>query len=246
MRPHQHVPGTGGTFEVSVTREAPRVDISTTDRPITAQAGAVLIRQALRGFAVPAPQTAGSFLRRFTLGHIRALDVALRAVHRRAFELLGIGPGDRLTLDFDSSYVRSYSSRRQGADPTWTKRYTLHPLMCFVAEFATCLHAKPRRGRAGSSTGIAPFVTECLRRVPAGVHVRARFDSAFYSSKLFADLERRGVTYICGVPFNPRLLQVIRGVPDADYAPCVDKEQGEVPSSATGLRVSGCSAATWS
>ncbi len=270
---------------MSVTREAPRVDISTTDRPITAQAGAVLIRQAtkavglaravgthlhlkqrtrgfseeqfvtgmaeavalgadclddlavargdlvqqeLRGFAVPAPQTAGSFLRRFTLGHIRALDVALRAVHRRAFELLGIGPGDRLTLDFDSSYVRSYSSRRQGADPTWTKRYTLHPLMCFVAEFATCLHAKLRRGRAGSSTGIAPFVTECLRRVPAGVHVRARFDSAFYSSKLFADLERRGVTYICGVPHNPRLLQVIRGVPDADYAPCVDKEQGEV------------------
>src|SRR6266508_4173638 len=48
MRPHPHVPGTGGTFEVSVTREAPRVDISTTDRPITAQAGAVLIRQATK------------------------------------------------------------------------------------------------------------------------------------------------------------------------------------------------------
>ena len=56
-------------------------------------------------------------------------------------QLLGIGRGDRLTLDFDSTYVRSYSSRRQGADPTWTKRYTLHPLLCFVAEFATCLHA---------------------------------------------------------------------------------------------------------
>ncbi len=100
--------------------------------------------------------------------------------------------------------------------------------MCFVAEFATCLHAKLRRGKAGSSTGIGPFVAECLRRVPTGVDVRARFDSAFYSSKLFADLERRGVTYLCGVPFNPRLLQVIRGVPDADYAPCIDKEQGEV------------------
>ncbi len=60
----------------------------------------------LRGFATPAPQTAGSFLRRFTLGHIRALDAALRAVHRRAFELLGVGPGDRLTLDFDSSAPR--------------------------------------------------------------------------------------------------------------------------------------------
>ncbi len=270
---------------MSVTRELPRVDISTTTRPITAQAGAVLIRQAakavglapaigarlhmkqrarglseeqfvvgmaeaialgadclddlavvrgdrvqeqLRGFAVPAPQTAGSFLRRFTLGHIRALDAALRTVHRRAFELLRIGPGDRITLDFDSTYIRSRSSRRQGADPTWTKRYTLHPLMCFVGEFATCLHAKLRRGRVGSSTGIGPFVAECLRRVPKGVHVRARFDSAFYSSKLFADLERRGVTYLCGAPHNPRLLQVIRGIPDEDFTSCIDDKQGEV------------------
>src|SRR5437899_1667011 len=120
-------------------------------------------------------------------------------VHLRAFQLLGISRADRLTLDFDSTYVRSYSSRRQGADPTWTKRYTLHPLLCFVAEFATCLHAKLRRGKAGSSTGIASFVGECLRRVPKGVHVRARFDAAFYSSALFADLDRRGVTYLCGV-----------------------------------------------
>jgi hypothetical protein len=92
-------------------------------------------QEELRGFAVPAPQTAGSFLKRFTLGHIRQLDKALRTVHLRAFGLLGITPGDRVTLDFDSTYIRSYSSRREGADPTWTKRYTLHPLLCFVAEF---------------------------------------------------------------------------------------------------------------
>ncbi len=186
------------------------------------------VQTDLRGFRVPAPQTAGSFLRRFTLGHIRQLDVALRVVNRRALALLGVGRGDRLTLDFDSTYIRSYSSRRQGADPTWTKRYTLHPLLCFVAEFGMCLHAKLRRGRSGSSTGVAPFVTECLRRIPRGVAVRARFDSAFYSGKLFAHLERRGVTYLCGAPHNQRLVQVIRAVPDADYSPCGDDKEGEV------------------
>ncbi len=50
-------------------------------------------QEELRGYVVPAPQTAGSFLRRFTLGHIRQLDKALRAVHLRAFELLGIAGG---------------------------------------------------------------------------------------------------------------------------------------------------------
>jgi len=45
---------------VSVTREQPRVDISTTDRPITAWAGAVLIRQAAK--AVGLSRTIGAHL----------------------------------------------------------------------------------------------------------------------------------------------------------------------------------------
>lgn len=270
---------------MSVQRESRRVEVATTDREITAHAGAVLLQQAaravglarsigdhlrlkkrarglteaqfilamseavalgadclddlavaradavqdtLRGFATPAPQTAGSFLRRFTLGHIRQLDKALRTVHRRAFELLKVSKGDRITLDFDSTYIRSYSSRRQGADPTWTKRYTLHPLLCFVAEFGTCLHAALRRGKANTNRGILRFVDECIMRVPTAAAIRARFDSGFYSKDLFAALERRGITYLVGVPLNPRLLQVIRQIPDVDYAACLDEKEGEV------------------
>lgn len=270
---------------MSINAVARAFSVSTTDRNLTAHAGAVLIRAAaeavglgrlitrhlhlkkrargltegqsivamteaialgarclddlaiaradgaqkdLRGFAVPAPQTAGAFLKRFMLGHLRQLDKALRAVHLRAFELLGIRSGDSVTLDFDSTYIRSYSSRRQGADPTWTKRYTLHPLLCFVAEFGTCLHAKLRRGKAAPPRGIASFALECLRRVPEGIGVRARFDSGFYSSDLFADLEHRGVTFLCGVPLIPRLTGVIGQIPDACWVPCIDKDEGEV------------------
>lgn len=270
---------------MSINRSARAFTVSTTDRNLTAHAGAVLIRaaahavglgtsiashlhlkkrarglteaesilamaeavalgatclddlaiarsdqvqQELRGFAVPAPQTAGSFLRRFTLGHIGQLDKALRAVHQRAFQLLGIKSGDRVTLDFDSTYIRSYSSRRQGADPTWTKRYTLHPLLCFVSEFSTCLHAKLRRGKVNTANGIAGFVDECLKRVPDGVVIRARFDSGFYSKDLFARLEDKGVTYLCGAVITPRLTSVIRQIPDACWAPCADKDEGEV------------------
>jgi hypothetical protein len=149
--------------------------VSTTSR----SSAPIRRRKSSRGFAVPAPQTAGSFLKRFTLGHVRQFDKALRAVHLRAFKLLGVST-DVFTLDFDSTYIRSYSSRREGADPTWTKRYTLHPLLCFVAEFRTCLHAKLWRGKAASSRDILSFVVECLRRIPEGVGVRARFDSGFY------------------------------------------------------------------
>ena len=78
-----------------------------------AVARADVVQEKLRGFPTPAPQTAGSFLRRFTLGHIRQLDKALRQVHLRAFDLLGVKRGDRVTLDFDSTYIRSYSSDRK-------------------------------------------------------------------------------------------------------------------------------------
>src|SRR5207253_8640281 len=68
--------------------------------------------QELRGFGVPPPQTARRFLRRFCLGHICQLNKALRQVLLRALSLVGLG--EAVTLDFDSTYVRSRSSRRQG------------------------------------------------------------------------------------------------------------------------------------
>lgn len=78
-----------------------------------AAAGADQVQLKLRGHQVINPKTAGVFLRRFTLGHIRQFDRALQAVHLRAFDLLE--PSESLTLDFDTSYVKSYSSRREGA-----------------------------------------------------------------------------------------------------------------------------------
>lgn len=270
---------------MSINRSARAFAVSTTDRNLTAHAGAVLVRaaaravglgasidahlrlkerarglseaesilamteavalgatclddlaiarsdqaqQELRGYTVPAPQTAGAFLRRFSLGHIGQLNKALRAVHLKAFQLLGITAGATLTLDFDSTYIRSYSSRRQGADPTWTKRYTLHPLLCFVSTFGICLHAKLRRGKANTSRGIASFIDECLRRIPAGVGVRARFDSGFYSADLFAKLERKGVTFLCAAPMGACVAEAISHIGASCWSPCLDKDEGEV------------------
>jgi hypothetical protein len=268
---------------VRISGAAPKVELSTTDREITAHAGAVLLRataqavglgpaidahlhlkvrdrglseaesilgmtealalgakclddlevargdraqEAMRGFAIPPPQTAGRFLRRFCLGHIGQLNKALRQVLLQALSLVGLG--EAVILDFDSTYVRSRSSRRQGADPTYLKRYALHPLLCFVAASGLCGHAKLRRGRVHTAKGLLPFVDECLRRIPKGVGVRARFDSGFHDGRLFEALERRGVTYLCGVPLNARILGVIREIDDWAWVPCIEKDEGEV------------------
>ena len=180
----------------------------------------------LRGFAVPAPQTAGAWLRRFYLGHVLQLGKAMAAMQRRAYTLAEV---KQVTLDFDSTYVFSRSKRRQGADRTYKKAYALHPLVCFDAASGAAVHARLRRGKANTAAGMKTFLTEALRAVPDGVAVRARFDSGFYSGALFEQMEAAGVTYLCGVPMgSSRLLEAIAAMPDECWAPCLDKEEGEV------------------
>jgi hypothetical protein len=179
----------------------------------------------LRGFAVPAAQTAGTWLRRFSLGHIRQFDKALARVQRNAFGAAGVA---EVTLDFDSTYLFSRSTRRQGVDRTYKKGYALHPLLCFDAASGAAVHARMRRGKAGASTGMQTFLTETLRRVPHGVAIRARLDSGFYGNPLLAQMERAKVTYLCGVPLVPAILGPCAQIPDGCWERCADKGSGEV------------------
>lgn len=187
----------------------------------------------LRGFEIPAPQTAGAWLRRFTLGHVGQLNRALCEAQRRAYTAAGV---TGVTLDFDSTYLFSRSKRRQGVDRTYKKGYALHPLLCFDAVTGAAVHARLRRGKAGASTGMRTFLTEALRRVPAGVTVRARMDSGFYGGPLLAQMEAAGITYLCGAPIIPNLLEAVATIADDRWVPAADDAEGEVAEFAYRLR----------
>jgi hypothetical protein len=187
-----------------------------------ARSDAVL--EATRGFGVPAPQTAGTWLRRFTLGHLAQFDKALREVVHNA---LVLGGAEEVTLDYDSTYISSRSTRRQGVDRTYKKGYALHPLFCFEPTSGACVHSRLRRGKAHTAKGMKDFVAETLRRIPQGVAVRARMDSGFYSHRLFTQLEGAGVTYLCGVPLNDAIRARCQGISDDSWQPC-DEKDGEV------------------
>ncbi len=135
---------------------------------------------------------------------------------------------EAVTLDFDSTYVFSRSKRRQGVDRTYKKGYALHPLLCFDAASGAAVAARLRRGRAHPAAGMKTFLAEALRAVPEGVAVRARFDSGFYSGALLTQLEKAGVSYLCGVPLGPRVLQEIVAVGEKRWSPCAEGTEGEV------------------
>jgi hypothetical protein len=191
-------------------------------------------QEVLRGFAVPAPQTAGTWLRRFSLGHVRQLAKAMATVQRRAYEMSG---ADAVTLDFDSTYIFSRSKRRQGVDRTYKKGYAVHPLLCFDAGSGAAVAARLRRGKVHTAAGMKTFLGEALRAVPKGLAVRVRMDSGFYSGELLAQMEAVGVTYLCGVRMTERLTGAVVAIAEGCWTACPDKEEGEVAE--LGYRIAG-------
>ena len=62
---------------------------------------------------VMAPSTLGTFLRRFTFGHVRQLDRVSEMLMARAWSL-GAGPRDQpMTIDIDSTILEVYGSRKR-------------------------------------------------------------------------------------------------------------------------------------
>jgi hypothetical protein len=162
-------------------------------------------------------------------------------VQRVAYRAAGVRS---VMLDLDSTYIFSRSKHRQGADRTYKRGYALHPLLCFDAASGAAVHARLCHGKAGPSTGIATFLCEALRRVPDGVAVRARLDSGFYGARLLDHMEAAGVTYLCGVPLSPPILQAAAAMADECWMPCLDRTKAKSPGSAIGYVTGGGSAAT--
>src|SRR3972149_5236055 len=62
--------------------------------------------QRVLGHRVMAPSTLGTFLRSFTFGHVRQLDLAFETLPGRAWAA-GAGPGSQpLTIDLDSKVAQ--------------------------------------------------------------------------------------------------------------------------------------------
>ena len=73
-------------------------------------------------------------------------------------------------------------------------------MLCFAGETGEWLHAKLRNGHAAASTGATRFLSECLRRLPEDARLFLRADEGFWGKDLFAEAERREITYAIGAP----------------------------------------------
>ena len=181
---------------------------------------------AVLGHAVPAPSTLGTFLRAFSWGHTKQLDVVSGLALQRAWAA-GAGPGDRpLTLDLDSTVCETYGLQKQGGSRfTYTHVRGYHPLLATRAEGAgprEVLHSRLRGGPSNSGRGASHFLAETLVRVRrAGARGRlvVRADSGFCHQKVVATCRRYGARFSITVRLTRNLWKVIGEIPEPAWTP---------------------------
>ena len=172
-------------------------------------------------FRVMAPSTIGTFLRAFTFGHVRQLDAVADRTLQRAWGL-GAGPasGEAVTIDVDSTIAEVHGHHKQGAAYGYTKALGYHPLLATRAGTGEILHARMRKGSAGSARGLVRFVDELvarLRRCGADGQITLRADSGFWSWKLVDTLNRHAVLWSITVAQQPAIRAAITQIPETAW-----------------------------
>jgi Transposase DDE domain group 1 len=179
---------------------------------------------AVLGHPVAAASTVGTFLRAFTWGHARQLDVVSRELLARAWQA-GAGPdGDApLTIDVDSSICETYGLFKQGGSGFgYTHVRGYHPIIAVAAGTGDLLHARLRSGPANAGRGAGSFLAESFTRVRAAGgrgELTVRADSAFYNGAVVRTCRRHDVRFSITVRLSPTLHAVIATIPDDAWTP---------------------------
>ena len=183
--------------------------IDDTDRLRSGASGAVL------PFEVVAPSTAGTFLRSFTLGHVRQLDKAAEHALARAWSVGAAPAVAELTVDLDSTVCEVCGKAKHGAAYGYTKVLGYHPLVAVRADTGEVLHSRMRSG--SSQSGQEHFARETLARVrrlaaDAGVTVRA--DAGFFSYDMIASIGAHKASYSITIPQNAKVKAANEAIDD--------------------------------
>ncbi len=190
-------------------------------------------------FRVMAPSTLGTFLRSFTLGHIRQLDRVIAETIRRAWAL-GAGPGPSpVTIDLDSTICEVHGKTKEGAAYGYTRVLGYHPLLATWAATGEVLHARLRKG--SSQRGAKRFAEELVarvRRAGATGPLVVRADAGFWSYALIDTLRRLGVAWSITININAHVRAAIEAIDESAWVPITYPDGGEAQVAET-LYVTG-------
>ncbi len=205
---------------------------------------AVGLGSAILGVKPAAASTVGTFLRAFTVGHVRQLDAVQEDLHDRAWEAGAGAKEPVLKLDLDATVIETYGLTKQGGKHfTYLHTRGYHPLLAVIAETGEVIHSRLREGRAAAGRGAGDFASRALARIRrrrvGPVVVRA--DSGFYARKVVEACGRHDARFSIAVRLQENHHQLIAAIPEEQWTPIPYWKEGaasvaEIPYAPFGLR----------
>ena len=162
-----------------------------------------LAQLALPG--IPAANSIGEFLRRFTNRSLLRLS---EVVTRQAVEC--IKPGQAVTLDIDSTVIES---DKKDAKRTYKGVDGYNPLLAWIDELDVFIGGVFREGNASPQSHLSSLLRYCRRRLPPGVRLRVRSDSAGYQLKVMEDCVRHSNEFAIRADLDPSVRAAIETIP---------------------------------
>ena len=192
-----------------------------------------------------APSTLGSFLRKFTFGHVRQLDAVASRVLTGLAGMTGLfittdtsdaaaAPASLGTalpgyafLDVDDTIIEVHGHQKQGAGYGYSGVRGINALLAIVST-TTCapviVTQRLRRGACGSPRGAKRLIADALaglKRLP-GLHearVLFRADSAYYGHAGIQAAITAGAHVSVTVRMNPQIRKAITSIPENAWTP---------------------------
>ena len=178
---------------------------------------------------IRAPSTLGTFLRRFTFGHVRQLDAVAARLLARLAAATPLLPGVQKVafLDLDDTVRQTYGYAKQGAGRGYTGVKGLNALLAVLSTPTAApviAAARLRKGSTNSARGASRLLAEALataRRVGAGTArhamVLVRADSAYYGYDVINTCRRAGARFSVTARLTKTVSRAITTIPDTAW-----------------------------
>ena len=185
---------------------------------------------ALGVIRLPAPSTAGDFLRRFTsLRWILRLQEAINQARLKVWQRQPAAFRQQATVDVDGTHLETDAECMEGIDYCAYKQlWGYGPLLITLAETREVLYVVNRSAAAPSHQDAPTWIDRTLALVgPVFEKVWVRGDTDFSLTKHLDDWDERA-WFIFGVDAMPNLVALARAVSERDWTPLIRPPRYEV------------------
>jgi len=175
--------------------------------------------EALGVERLPAPSTAGDFLRRFEETDLVDVQEAINQARQPVWQRMEAERRQLAILDLDGTIVPTEGQCKQGMDYcAYKQQWGYGPLLISLAQTGEVLYVVNRPASQPSHQGAAAWVKRALPHVQSAFEtVWLRGDTDFSLTKEFDGWDAEGVMFIFGYDAYANLIEQAEALPSRDW-----------------------------